>query len=152
MTVSSSPPGIPSPARLAGWLNDKLDDRLDDGTGGEPAELTDIQLIAGGRSNLTYRLTLADRAGSRLLVLRRPPLGHVLPTAHDMGREFRVLTGLSQTPVPVARPVAFCADAEVIGAPFYLMEHVPGAVLRSRQDTAVLTEVQARELSGDLAD
>jgi aminoglycoside phosphotransferase (APT) family kinase protein len=144
MTVSSSPPGIPSPSRLEGWINGSI--------GGEPAELTDIQLIAGGRSNLTYRLTLADRAGSRLLVLRRPPLGHVLPTAHDMGREFRVLTGLSQTPVPVARPVAFCADAEVIGAPFYLMEYVPGVVLRTRQDTAVLAEPQARQLSEGLAD
>jgi aminoglycoside phosphotransferase (APT) family kinase protein len=152
MTVSSSPPGIPSPARLAGWLNDKLDDRLDDGTGGEPAELTDIQLIAGGRSNLTYRLTLSDGAGSRLLVLRRPPLGHVLPTAHDMSREFRVLSALSGTPVPVARPVAFCDDAEVIGAPFYLMEYVPGVVLRTRQDTAALTESQARQLSEGLAD
>jgi aminoglycoside phosphotransferase (APT) family kinase protein len=147
MTVSSSPPGISSPVRLEGWLNETI--------GGEPSELVDIQLIAGGRSNLTYRLTVAGAAGSgqsRLLVLRRPPLGHVLPTAHDMGREYRVLTGLSGTQVPVARPLAFCADTEVIGAPFYLMEHVPGAVLRSRQDTAMLTEVQARELSEDLAD
>ena len=144
MNVSSSPPGIPSPSRLEGWLNDSI--------GGEPAELTDIQLIAGGRSNLTYRLALSDRAGSRLLVLRRPPLGHVLPTAHDMGREFRVLTALSGTPVPVARPVAFCADAEVIGAPFYLMEYVPGVVLRTRQDTAALAEPQARQLSEGLAD
>jgi aminoglycoside phosphotransferase (APT) family kinase protein len=144
MTVSSSPPGIPSPARLEGWLNETV--------GGEPSELVDIQLIAGGRSNLTYRLTVASPGRSRLLVLRRPPLGHVLPTAHDMGREYRVLSGLSGTQVPVARPVAFCDDMEVIGAPFYLMEHVPGAVLRTRQDTAGLTEVQARELSGGLAD
>jgi aminoglycoside phosphotransferase (APT) family kinase protein len=144
MTVSSSPPGIPSPARLEGWLNDTV--------GGEPSELVGIQLIAGGRSNLTYRLTVAGAGRSRPLVLRRPPLGHVLPTAHDMGREYRVLSGLSGTQVPVARPVAFCADTEVIGAPFYLMEYVPGAVLRTRQDTAGLTEVQARELSEDLAD
>ena len=139
MTVSSSPPGIPSPVRLAGWLNDTV--------GGEPSELVYIQLIAGGRSNLTYRLTVAGAGQPRLLVLRRPPLGHVLPTAHDMGREYRVLSALSGTQVPVARPVAFCDDTEVIGAPFYLMEHVPGAVLRTRADTAVLTEVQARELS-----
>src|SRR5580692_6923032 len=104
MTVSSSPPGIPSPARLEGWLNDTV--------GGEPSELVDIQLIAGGRSNLTYRLTVAGAGRSRLLVLRRPPLGHVLPTAHDMGREYRVLSGLSGTQVPVARPVAFCDDTE----------------------------------------
>ena len=114
MTVSSSPPGIPSPARLEGWLNETV--------GGEPSELVDIQLIAGGRSNLTYRLTVASAGRSRLLVLRRPPLGHVLPTAHDMGREYRVLSSLSGTRVPVARPVAFCDDTEVIGAPFYLME------------------------------
>ena len=144
MTVSSSPPGIPSPVRLEGWLNDTI--------GGEPAELVDIQLIAGGRSNLTYRLTVEQAGQPRLLVLRRPPLGHVLPTAHDMGREYRVLSALSGTRVPVARPVAFCDDTEVIGAPFYLMEHVSGAVLRTRQDTAVLTEVQARELSEGLAD
>jgi len=144
MTVSSSPPGIPSPVRLEGWLNDTI--------GGEPSELVDIQLIAGGRSNLTYRLTVVGAGQSRLLVLRRPPLGHVLPTAHDMGREYRVLSALSGTQVPVAQPVAFCDDTEVIGAPFYLMEHVPGAVIRTRQDTAVLTEVQARELSEDLAD
>jgi aminoglycoside phosphotransferase (APT) family kinase protein len=144
MTVSSSPPGIPSPVRLEGWLNDTI--------GGEPSELVDIQLIAGGRSNLTYRLTVEQAGQPRLLVLRRPPLGHVLPTAHDMGREYRVLSALSGTRVPVARPVAFCDDTEVIGAPFYLMEHVSGAVLRTRQDTAVLTEVQARELSESLAD
>ena len=151
MTVSSSPPGIPSPSRLEGWLN---------GLGGEPAELTEIRLIAGGRSNLTYRLAISEPSApapggagaSRLLVLRRPPLGHVLPTAHDMSREFRVLSALAGTKVPVAKPVAFCADADVIGAPFYLMEYVPGAVLRTRQDTAVLTEAQARDLSEGLAD
>jgi len=144
MTVSSSPPGIPSPVRLEGWLNDTV--------GGEPSELVDIQLIAGGRSNLTYRLTVARAGQPRLLVLRRPPLGHVLPTAHDMSREYRVLSALTGTRVPVARPVAFCDDTEVIGAPFYLMEHVPGAVIRTRQDAAVLTEVQARDLSEGLAD
>jgi aminoglycoside phosphotransferase (APT) family kinase protein len=146
MTVTSSPPGIPSPARLEAWLNDNLE---------EGVELTGIQLIAGGRSNLTYRLTAAAPGGAAapvLLVLRRPPLGHVLPTAHDMSREFRVLTGLARTRVPVARPLAFCQDTEVIGAPFYVMEHVPGAVLRTRGDAASLTRAQAAELSGCLAD
>ena len=162
MTVTSAPPGIPSPVRLEKWLSQAIAD--------EPVELTDIQLIAGGRSNLTYRLAVrmpaqahggalpahapggAGPGGDRFLVLRRPPLGHVLPTAHDMSREFRVLSGLAGTQVPVARPVAFCDDTEVIGAPFYLMEYVPGVVLRSRQDTAVLTEPQATELSERLAD
>src|SRR6266568_1600089 len=144
MTLTSTPPGIPSAPRLAGWIGEIL--------GGEPAELTDIQLIAGGRSNLTYRLAVSGSGGDRQLVLRRPPLGHVLPTAHDMSREFRVLSGLAPTEVPVARPVAFCADAEVLGAPFYLMEYVPGVVLRSRQDTAALSEAQNADLSERLAD
>jgi aminoglycoside phosphotransferase (APT) family kinase protein len=150
MTAISTPPGISSPERLENWLNDNL-------TGGERAELanvqlTDVQLIAGGRSNLTYRLAVRGPADDRLLVLRRPPLGHVLPTAHDMSREFRVQAALSGTQVPVARPLAFCAGTEVIGAPFYLMEYVPGAVLRTRQDTSALTEPQATELSDGLTD
>ena len=147
MTESISPPGIPSPARLAAWLSQHVP--------GAPVELTDIQLIAGGRSNLTYRLTISgseEGAGSRLLVLRRPPLGHVLPTAHDMSREYRVLSALAGTQVPVAPLVAACADVEVIGAPFYVMEHVPGVVLRTRADTKDLTETQAADLSRCLAD
>jgi aminoglycoside phosphotransferase (APT) family kinase protein len=148
MTETDTPPGIPSPARLAGWLNDHVP--------GGPVELTDIQLIAGGRSNLTYRLTVSEapgsEQGSRLLVLRRPPLGHVLPTAHDMSREFRVLSALAGTRVPVAPPVAACTDEEVIGAPFYVMEYVPGVILRTRNDTENLTEAQAADLSRRLAD
>src|SRR5580658_2711560 len=144
MSETSSPPGIPSPERLAAWLNDHVRER--------PVELHGIELIAGGRSNLTYRLTLSDGAGSRLLVLRRPPLGHVLPTAHDMSREFRVLSALSGTAVPVARPIASCTDAEVIGAPFYLMEYVTGVILRTRADTAGLTDAQCAALSERLAD
>ena len=168
MTESSTPPGVPSPARLAAWLNDHVP--------GGPLELTDIQLIAGGRSNLTYRLTVSGPGaapgteagpgaapgteaapgsaadGTRLLVLRRPPLGHVLPTAHDMSREFRVLSALAGTRVPVAPLVASCTDDEVIGAPFYVMEYVPGVVLRTRADTKALTEAQAAELSRRLAE
>lgn len=82
-------------------------------------------VIAGGKSNLTYQLT----DGQSRWALRRPPLGHVLPTAHDMGREFRVISALTQTPVPVANPVVYCADAEILGAPFYLTSFVDGAVL-----------------------
>jgi aminoglycoside phosphotransferase (APT) family kinase protein len=85
-------------------------------------------LIAGGRSNLTYRV---DGAGGTW-VLRRPPLGHVLPTAHDMVREFRVLAALAGTGVPVARPIALCTDTAVNDAPFYVMEHVAGVVLESK--------------------
>ncbi|HTY17917.1 MAG TPA: phosphotransferase family protein [Myxococcota bacterium] len=83
-------------------------------------------LISGGRSNLTY---LVEGRGGTRWVLRRPPLGHVLPTAHDMAREYRVLAALCDTPVPVARPIALCDDASVNDAPFYVMEHAPGVVL-----------------------
>src|ERR1700739_1022648 len=148
MTVTAAPPGITSPARLADWLNDHVP--------GGPVELTDIQLIAGGRSNLTYRLAVSGPpgpegpegpAGRGLLVLRRPPPAHVLPTAHDMSREFRVLSALAGTKVPVAPLVAACTDDEVIGAPFYVMAYVPGVVLRTRDDTKDLTEEQAAGLS-----
>ena len=149
------PPGIPSLPRLESWLAANVANVANAANvpdaADEPVSLTSIELIAGGRSNLTYRLVLTGPEGERVYVLRRPPLGHVLPTAHDMSREFRVLSGLSGTRVPVARPVAICADPEVIGAPFYVMDYVLGEVLRSRKDTAVLTPVQAAELSEDLA-
>jgi aminoglycoside phosphotransferase (APT) family kinase protein len=84
-----------------------------------------FELISGGRSNLTY---LVSDASARTWVLRRPPLGHVLPTAHDMAREFRVLSGLAGTDVPAPRPIALCEDAEVNEMPFYVMTHCPGIV------------------------
>src|SRR4051794_30743208 len=83
---------------------------------------TTPELIAGGRSNLTY--LLAD--GDTRVILRRPPVGHVLATAHDMGREHRVLSALAPTPVPVPVPIALCADETVTGAPFYLMAYAEG--------------------------
>jgi aminoglycoside phosphotransferase (APT) family kinase protein len=79
-------------------------------------------LITGGKSNLTYTLS----AGSRDYVVRRPPLGHVLATAHDMGREYRVMAALAPTNVPVPQMIAHCEDTDVIGAPFYVMEKVAG--------------------------
>ncbi|WP_030171485.1 phosphotransferase family protein [Spirillospora albida] len=132
-------PGIDVP-RLAGWL-----DRTLPGTG----PITAIDLISGGRSNLTYGITLD---GGRRIVLRRPPLGHVLPTAHDMGREYRVLSALGAgSSVPVPRTLAYCDDVDVIGARFYLMDYVEGRVLRTRDDAADLTPEQARGLSEALA-
>src|SRR5919199_2289158 len=94
----------------------------------------DATLVAGGRSNLTY--VLSSSAGP--LVLRRPPLGHVLATAHDMAREHRVLSALHGTAVPVPRPLALCPDADVTGAPFYVMEFADGLVVRARPDVAAL--------------
>jgi aminoglycoside phosphotransferase (APT) family kinase protein len=83
------------------------------------------EVIAGGKSNLTYRIT----DGTTTWALRRPPLAHVLPTAHDMVREFRVISALADTAVAVAPAVALCQDEDVLGAPFYLMGFVEGVVL-----------------------
>jgi len=105
-------------------------------------------LVPGGRSNLTY--LLAD--GARDLVLRRPPLGHVLATAHDMAREYRVMTALAGTPVPVPHTHLLCEDPDVIGAPFYVMERVQGTVYRDPARTATLGADRAHALSLALAD
>jgi aminoglycoside phosphotransferase (APT) family kinase protein len=86
----------------------------------------EFALIAGGHSNLTYRVT--DAAG-RALVLRRPPLGAVLATAHDMGREHRIIAALAGSGVPVPPALGLCSDDAVNGAPFYLMAFVDGVVL-----------------------
>src|ERR1041384_4966905 len=80
------------------------------------------RLLAGGKSNLTYEVT----DGTRAWVVRRPPLGHVLATAHDMRREYQVISALRDTSVPVAAAYALCEDAEVLGAPFYVMSRVDG--------------------------
>lgn len=103
------------------------------------------ELVAGGRSNLTY--VLSD--GTTRWVLRRPPLGHVLATAHDMGREHRLLAALSGTAVPVPRPLLFGA-ADVLGAPFYVMEFADGTVLRDRSDLDALTPRRATDLADEL--
>jgi aminoglycoside phosphotransferase (APT) family kinase protein len=103
--------------------------------------------VAGGRSNLTYLLT----DGRDRWVLRRPPLGHVLETAHDMGREHRLLAALSPTDVPVPRPLLL-ADPTVIGAPFYIMEFADGQVLRDRPQLERLDAAAATALADELVD
>ena len=105
-------------------------------------------LIAGGRSNLTYSLT----DGTHTWVLRRPPLGHVLPTAHDMVREYKVLTALAGTNVPVPRTFALCEDTEVNGATFYVMEQVDGIIYRDGAALASLDPTDARRCSEALVD
>ena len=86
------------------------------------------ELIPGGRSNLTYVIGDATRSW----VLRRPPLAHVLPTAHDMAREYRVISALAGTGIPVPHTILFCDDPAVLGCPFYVMERVEGHVVRER--------------------
>ena len=85
-----------------------------------------FEAITGGHSNLTYKVT--DATG-RNVVLRRPPLGAVLATAHDMGREHRIIRALAGTGVPVPPALALCSDEGVNGAPFYVMDFVQGTVL-----------------------
>jgi aminoglycoside phosphotransferase (APT) family kinase protein len=109
------------------------------------AEPVEFELVSGGRSNLTYRLT--DASGA-VYALRRPPLGGVLSTAHDMSREWRFISALAPTPVPVAAPVAYCADTEVTGAEFYVMGFVPGIVLADR-DAGLSLPVTARTRAGE---
>jgi aminoglycoside phosphotransferase (APT) family kinase protein len=103
----------------------------------------DVSLLSGGRSNLTYRL----RAGAEQWVLRRPPLGHVLETAHDMSREYRVIDALQKTVVPVPGTVCRVSDTAVIGAEFYVMDLVEGTVFRTAEDMNALTPEDARALS-----
>jgi aminoglycoside phosphotransferase (APT) family kinase protein len=103
-----------------------------------------FELIAGGRSNLTYRVTdAADHAW----VLRRPPLGQVLATAHDMGREHRIISALAPTDVPVAPVVGLCTDESVNGAPFYVMGFVDGLIARNAEASRRLSP-EARANAG----
>jgi aminoglycoside phosphotransferase (APT) family kinase protein len=109
-----------------------------------------FELIAGGRSNLTFKVT--DGTGSAW-ALRRPPTAHVLPTAHDMSREHRIIAALgAHTSVPVPPAVGFCADPAVNGAPFYVMGYVDGHVLRSVEGAKVLDEERRRMAAESLVD
>jgi aminoglycoside phosphotransferase (APT) family kinase protein len=112
-----------------------------------PADLS-VEVIEGGRSNLTYRLT----AGTRAWVLRRPPLGHVLATAHDMAREYRVMTALRPAGVRVPEMLYFETDTDLIGAPFFVMEFVDGLVVRSDADAALISAEDARRAGDELVD
>ncbi|MFF0814050.1 phosphotransferase family protein [Rhodococcus sp. NPDC003318] len=125
---------------LAGYLRSAL-------PGGVAGELT-ASLIGGGRSNPTYRLSDGERAW----VLRRPPYGHVLPSAHDMVREYTVIDALGSTAVPVPRAVHLCEDTAVLGACFYLMELVDGVPVGTVEQAGELTSDERRRLGFDFAD
>jgi aminoglycoside phosphotransferase (APT) family kinase protein len=110
-------------------------------------ELT-ADVVEGGRSNLTY--VVGD--GRSRWVVRRPPLGHVLPTAHDMGREFRVISGLRDTAVPVPEALLLCEDADVVGAQFYVMSFVDGTPYRTADELARLGPERTRAIADALVD
>ena len=105
-----------------------------------------FDLIAGGRSNLTYRVSDAE---GRNYALRRPPTSHVLPTAHDMVREHRMISALYPRGVPVAQPLGLCEDLSVNERPFYVMEFVEGAILRNRAEAEVAFDLDTRGVIGD---
>lgn len=141
-----TPPGDGTPgldvAGLAAWLARTHPERAEGPLSAE--------VIAGGRSNLTYGVT-----GARMpLIVRRPPLGHVLPTAHDMRREHRVISALGATSVPVPVVVDVVDDTEareVTGTVFFVMERAPGRILARPADNAGLTPAACRDLGLQLA-
>ncbi|MCX5383376.1 phosphotransferase family protein [Streptomyces sp. NBC_00083] len=133
------PPGL-DPERLRAHL-----DRARPGLVSGPLS---ARLIEGGRSNLTYVVT--DGAGQ--WVVRRPPLGHVLATAHDMRREHRVISALHPTAVPVPEPVLLCEDESVLGSPFYVMEYVAGTPYRTAEQLAPLGPARTRAAVLSLVD
>jgi aminoglycoside phosphotransferase (APT) family kinase protein len=131
-------PGLPE-RPVERWLRATLPELIQDGP-------WSAELISGGLSNLTYRLRLPGGT----IILRRPPAGHVLPRAHDMEREHRVLSALAATSVPVPVPLALCTDPEVMGVTFYAMPEIPGQVLRAPADTDRLDPSARAELADAL--
>ncbi len=134
-----NPPGLDLVA-LSDWLATAAPGLID-------GPLT-AEVVAGGKSNLTYRVT----GGTTRVIVRRPPLGHVLATAHDMAREFRVMDALADTTVPVPLMLASCSDDTVIGSPFYVMEHVEGVPYRTREQLEPLGAERTRDISERMVD
>ena len=106
------------------------------------------RVIAGGKSNLTYEVC----DGRSWWIVRRPPLGHVQATAHDMGREYTAMTALRDTDVPVPRTYAQCTDPGIIGAPFYVMERVDGTAYRSAAQLEELGPERTAHIAGQMVD
>jgi aminoglycoside phosphotransferase (APT) family kinase protein len=138
VTTSAAPPGLDLEA-LGAWFATAVP--------GAGARLRGT-LVAGGKSNLTYVVT--DEASE--WIVRRPPLGHVLATAHDMAREYRVMAALRDTGVPVPRTYALCRDIGVLGAEFYVMERCPGTPYRRATELAALGADRTRAISERLVD
>jgi aminoglycoside phosphotransferase (APT) family kinase protein len=136
--VQPSVPGLDLD-RLAGWL-----------TGAVTGSGSDLSatVLAGGKSNLTYAVT----DGASTWIVRRPPLGHVLATAHDMAREYRVMAALHDADVPVPATLALCQDVDVLGAPFYVMERVEGRPYRYAAELRPLGPERTRRISEVLVD
>jgi aminoglycoside phosphotransferase (APT) family kinase protein len=137
--MSEEPPGLDLGA-FRRWYDGERPGEIEGGLSG--------QLIAGGKSNLTYEVT----DGTRWWIVRRPPLGHVQATAHDMGREYTAMSALAGTDVPVPRTYAHCDDPEVLGAPFYVMEKVDGRAYRRAKELEELGPERTGAIAGRLVD
>jgi aminoglycoside phosphotransferase (APT) family kinase protein len=134
--ATGTPDGIDGPA-VEAWFAENV----------SGAELPlSFERISGGHSNLTYGV---GDAGGRRWALRRPPLGKRLGSAHDMGREHRVVSALAVTPVPVAPIAGFCEDESVNEAPFYVMEFVEGPILRGIAEAEIFPEHSDRQAIGE---
>lgn len=116
----------------------------------DPTQELTISLLTGGRSNLTY--LLAQSQPDRRWVLRRPPLGHIMPTAHDMGREFRTLSFLSEHHFPSPEPLALCRDESVLGVGFQVLRYIPGLVISDAATAHGLADGAASHLCQQLID
>lgn len=139
--VTETPDGI-DVAAVTAWIGEHTASRFSG-----PLR---FEKLTGGHSNFTYKVT--DAAGGAF-VLRRPPLGELLPSAHDMAREFTIISALWPTPVPVPEPIAFCDDPAVTGARFYCMGIVDGKSLYEAADVqAQVPEERRRDLSFSFID
>ncbi|MCU1361766.1 MAG: phosphotransferase family protein [Ilumatobacteraceae bacterium] len=134
--LESPVPGIAVPS-VSAWLEQNV--------AGSTAPFH-FDAIAGGHSNLTYRVTGANQTR---YVVRRPPLGHRLASAHDMSREFRIIDGLQNSGVPVPPSLGFCDDQAVNDAPFYVMGFVDGHVIRDRATADAVLDPAAQRHAGE---
>ena len=129
---TEAPAGIDAP-KVNAWFEENVPGAV------LPVRFT---LVAGGRSNLTYEVD--DSAGNRY-VLRRPPTGHILPTAHDMSREFKIISALGPAGVPVPPALGLCTDETVNGASFYVMGFVDGIIARTAEIAEQRLDAEARQ-------
>ena len=140
MANPDSPVGIHSD-RVTEWFRANIE-------GAQPP--LSFEIIKGGHSNLTFRV---DDAAGNVFVLRRPPLGAVIATAHDMAREHKIISAVAPTAVPVPPALGLCEDASVNDAPFYVMSFIEGVVLEDADRTrANYDEAQRRELGFDVVE
>lgn len=138
--VACRPTGLDTEA-VARYVADRLD-------GAPVATRAVASRVAGGASNLTFLLS----DGERQVVIRRPPVGELLNTAHDVGREHRVLSALADSDVPIPRALLYCTDSTVTGAPFSVSEHIEGFVARAPADLETIEPDVARACGESLVD